>query len=129
MGNTTSMNQHLDDSKVYLGKSQICEGYGVFAKQAISEGELIEIGIMTRLTNVDGNENPHLFTWSDDRKVWATGSGHLPFYNHSEEPNCTKKGDLPNDTLSVYACRNISAGEELTSKYYSKKWRKCFQNF
>ena len=123
------MNPYLDDSKVYVDKSNICSVYGVFAKQAISKGELIELGIMTRITGADGNENPHLFTWSDDQTIWAMGSGHLPFYNHSETPNCEKKGDLINDTLSVFALQDISAGEELTSAYYSKKWRKCFQGF
>jgi SET domain-containing protein len=129
MGGTISMNEYIDDSKVYLDKSKVCEGYGVFAKVAIKKDEVVEIGLMTRIKNVDGNENPHLFTWSDDRKVWASGSGHLPFYNYSDEPNCIKKGDLPNDKLKVLAIRDISVGEELTSTYYSKKWRKCFQSF
>ena len=124
-----TMNKYIDCSKVYIDKSNICDGLGVFAKQDLVEGELIETGIMTRLTNVDGNENPHLFTWSDDRTVWSCGSGCLPFYNHSDISNIKKVGDLPNDTLKVYAVRNIKKGEELVSTYYSKKWRKCFQLF
>ena len=123
------MNKYLDDNKVYLDISTVCVGYGVFAKQDIKKDEVVEIGIMTRLKNVDGNENPHLFTWSDDRKVWAMGSGHLPFYNYSDTPNCRKKGDLPIDVLTVYANCDIKKGTELTTKYYSKPWRKCFRNF
>ena len=114
-------------SKVYVDNSQY--GYGVFAKQDISKGEIIETGLMIRLFNVDGNENPHLFTWSDDRQTWATGSGCLPFYNHtSGEPNMKKQGDLVNDTMIVYALRDIKSGDELVSQYYSAAWRKCFSD-
>lgn len=112
-------------TKVYVAKSRY--GLGVFARQQIKVGEIIETGLMYRLVNVDGNENPHLFTWSDDRKTWAAGSGCLPYYNHtSEEPNMKKIGDLNNDTMIVVALRDIEPNEELVSTYYSAKWRKCF---
>ena len=64
-------------SKVYVSKSQY--GLGVFARNPIKSGEVIETGLMIRLVNVDGNENPHLFTWSDDRLTWASGSGCLRY--------------------------------------------------
>jgi SET domain-containing protein len=112
-------------SKVYIGQSKY--GYGVFAKDDYKKGEIIETGIMMRMTNTDGNENEHLFTWSDDRTVWASGSGCLPFYNHaSGEPNIKKIGDLKNDIMTVIAVRDIKKDEELVSKYYSANWRKCF---
>ncbi len=114
-------------SKVYVDKSQY--GYGVFAKKDLVQGEIIETGLMMRMNNVDGNENPHLFTWSDDRKTWAAGSGCLPYYNHtSGEPNMKKHGDLIGDTMVVVALRDIKAGEELVSQYYSASWRKCFSD-
>lgn len=114
-------------SKVYVGPAQY--GMGVFAKQNIKQGEIIETGLMMRMTNVDGNENPHLFTWSTDRKTWAAGSGCLPFYNHtSGEPNMKKHGDLSADTMVVVALRDIKMGEELVSQYYSASWRKCFSD-
>lgn len=113
-------------SKVYVDKSNY--GYGVFAKQNLKVGEIIETGLMYRLVNVDGNENPHLFTWSDDRQTWAAGSGCLPYYNHtSGEPNMKKVGDLINDKMLVVALKDIKAGEELVSQYYSSSWRKCFK--
>ncbi len=114
-------------SKVYVDKSQY--GYGVFAKKDLVLGEIIETGLMMRMNNVDGNENPHLFTWSDDRKTWAAGSGCLPYYNHtSGEPNMKKHGDLIGDTMVVVALRDIKPGEELVSQYYSASWRKCFSD-
>ena len=112
-------------SKVYVGQSQY--GRGVFARKNISQGEIIETGLMMRMVNTDGNENPHLFTWSEDRKTWAAGSGCLPFYNHtSGEPNMKKHGDLVNDTMVVVALCDIKQDEELVSQYYSASWRKCF---
>jgi SET domain-containing protein len=114
-------------SKVYVDKCKY--GLGVFAKNQIKSGEIIETGLMNRLVNVDGNENPHLFTWSDDRKIWAAGSGCLPYYNHtSQEPNMRKIGDLINDTMVVVALRDIQPNEELVSAYFSASWRKCFNN-
>lgn len=121
------MNEFIDCSKVYVSnKSEF--GYGVFAKFDIKMDDVIEIGLMTRLINVDGNENPHLFTWSDDRKVWAIGSGCLSFYNHSYNPNVKKIGDLENDTMKIIALCDIKKDEELLSKYYSVEWRKCFEH-
>ena len=114
-------------SKVYVAKSQY--GLGVFARNPIKSGEIVETGLMVRLVNVDGNENPHLFTWSDDRQVWASGSGCLPYYNHtSGEPNMKKIGDLATDSMVVIALRYIEKDEELVSQYYSASWRKCFAN-
>ncbi len=117
----------VNSTKVFVANSKY--GYGVFAKQDIKHGEIIETCLMMRMFNVDGNENPHLFTWSDDRKTWAAGSGCLPFYNHtSGEPNIKKIGDLVNDTMIVVALVDIKAGDELVSQYYSANWRKCFSD-
>tara|TARA_R110000744_G_scaffold165462_2_gene282586 strand:- start:178 stop:537 length:360 start_codon:yes stop_codon:yes gene_type:complete len=104
-------------------------GLGVFATQDIKKDTIIETGIMSVLTNVDGNENPMLFTWSDDRTKWAIGSGYLHFYNHSDNPNIKKDGDLKNNKMIIYAIKDIKKGEELVGTYYSKKWRKCFSTF
>jgi len=113
-------------SKVYIDNSPY--GYGVFARHNLKQDEIIETGLMCRMFNTDGNENPHLFTWSDDRKTWAAGSGCLPFYNHtSKEPNMKKVGDLQNDKMLIVAVKDIKAGEELVSQYYSASWRKCFK--
>lgn len=117
----------IDCSRVYVKQS--LHGYGVFARQAFKAGDTIEMGIMYRLKNVDGNENPHLFTWSDDKTVWAGGSGCLPFYNHSDQPNIVKKGDLINDRMTIFSLRDIQKDEELVNTYFSKKWRTCFQDF
>ena len=104
-------------------------GYGVFAQKDLRKDETVETGLVTVLQGVDGNKNPHLFTWSNDRQTWAAGSGCLPFYNHSDEPNVKKVGDLINNTMKVVALRDIKEGEELRNTYFSKSWRACFQDF
>lgn len=114
----------VDCSKVYVDKSEY--GLGVFAKQDLHKDELVEIGIVYRLKDVDGNINPNLFTWSNDRQTWAAASGCLPFYNHSFEPNIKKVGNLEKDTLNIVALRDIKAGEELRNCYMSSTWRSCF---
>ena len=115
-------------NKIRLGVSEL-GGYGVFATDNIKKDELIEIGVMALLNNVDGHENPLLYNWSEDNKGWAIGTGYLHYYNHSETPNIKKNGDLKNNRIEVYALRDIKCGEELRGYYRSKKWRKCFQSF
>ena len=121
------MNEYIDCSNVYIAKCKY--GLGVFACSDFVEGEVIEYGLMTIISCVDGNINPHLFTWSDDRKVWACGSGCLPFYNNnSVNPNVKKQGDLKYNTMQIIALRDIKKGEELMNTYLSGKWRACFKN-
>jgi len=119
------MQNYVNCSRVYVDKCEF--GFGVFANEDILEGEIVETGLMYIIDGVDGNNNPHLFTWSNDRKTWAGASGCIPFYNHSNEPNIKKVGDLVNNTMTIVALRNIKKGEELRNTYYSSKWRKCFK--
>jgi len=121
------MDKYIDCSKVYVDNGYL--GLGVFAKKDFKEGEIIEKGLLEIIKGVDGNINPHLFTWSDDRKTWASGSGCLPYYNHSDNPNIIKKSNLDKNTMEIFALKDIPKGTELRNKYFSKKWRTCFQDF
>jgi hypothetical protein len=53
----------------------------------IVKGDVVEYGIVRVLTNCDGNENPYVFTWSDQvpNTTWATGSGASTYYNTGPE--------------------------------------------
>jgi SET domain-containing protein len=111
--------------KVFVDRSR--HGWGVFARRALAQGDVVETGLMIRLRNVDGHDNPHLHTWSDDRTVWGMPTGCIPLYNHDgERPNVRKIGDLDADTIIVVALRDIAAGEELRNTYLSADWRRCF---
>ena len=103
------------------------KGVGVFAANDISAGQIVERGIVRRLpTGFDGNTSPYVFTWSDDRTVWAIGSGCSTFYNCSDTPNVKMHRDYETDTFKITALNPISTGEELTHVYKSLKWRQCF---
>ena len=57
-------------------------GDGAFAARDIKQGECIEWGIVRRLPpGFDGNAAEYVFTWSDDRTVWAITSGTAAFLN------------------------------------------------
>lgn len=104
-------------------------GAGVFAKRDFKAGEIVEYGIVRRLPDgFDGNASPHVFTWSEDRTVWAIGSGASTFYNCSEEPNTKMHRDYESDSFRIEAIRDIAAGEQLLHTYKSLTWRECFSD-
>lgn len=120
------MNGLVQCGKVFVAESSN-KGVGAFAACAIREGEVVERGIVRRLPSTfDGNSSPYVFTWSEDRTVWAIGSGCSTFYNCSETPNTEMKRDFENDIFEVIALRAISEREELTHVYKSLQWRGCF---
>jgi len=112
--------------KVYLDNCKY--GKGVFARTDIKKGSIIEKGIVAPYDNIDGENIPHLLHWSDDKKTWGIATGLIMWYNHSDNPNAKKMGDLKNNTLEVVALTDIKKGDEIFTKYMSAKWRKCFKN-
>ena len=120
------MNSVVYCDKVYVKKTKD-KGLGVFAKNYIKKGELIEKGVIRRI-EIDGNDCPYLFTWSEDRSVWGFGSGCSTFYNTSLKPNTKMVRYYDEDRYEIYSLRNIERNEELTHKYKSLQWRKCFED-
>lgn len=118
----------VDCSRVYVDHSAR-GGAGAYAAVDIAKGELVERGIVRRLpTAFDGQQSPYVFTWSEDRSVWAIGSGCSTFYNCSDSPNTKMYRDFEGDTFEIFALRDIAAGEELTHVYASLDWRACFED-
>ena len=80
-------------------------GAGGFAAVDIKQGDLVERGITRVLTNCDGNENPYVFTWSEEipNTTWAIGSGCSTYYNTAEEAmaNTHMTRDFENNTFEV----------------------------
>ena len=104
-------------------------GAGAFAAIDIAKGSLVERGIVRVLTNVDGHENPYVFTWSDkgpENTTWAVGSGASTFYNTSISGNTLMERDFDNNSFTITATQDIKAGDELVHVYKSKAWRRCF---
>jgi len=115
----------VDCSKVIV-KNTNTMGLGAFANQNIKRDDLIEKGVVRRIDS-DGHKSPYLFSWSEDRTVWAFASGCATFYNTSLDPNTRFVRNYIADTFEIYAQRDIKVGEELTHKYKSLEWRECFQ--
>ena len=115
----------VDCSKVIV-KNTNTMGLGAFINQNIKRGDLIEKGVVRRI-DTDGHKSPYLFSWSEDRTVWAFASGCATFYNTSLDPNTRFERNYMTDTFEIYAIRDIKVGEELTHKYKSLEWRECFQ--
>jgi len=117
----------VDCSRVEV-KPDAHGGAGAYATVNIAAGDIVETGIVRVLTDVEGNVNPYVFTWSDERpnKVWAAGSGCAMFYNTGNNPNTHMERDFDNNSFSITATKDIKAGEELLHVYKSLQWRKCF---
>jgi len=118
----------IDCSKVYARKDKY-GGVGAFAREDIKRGDVVEHGIVRRLP-VDGNTCPYVFTWSEDRSVWASGSGCSVFYNASIDgsENTQMERSFDTDSFRIYASRDIRRGEELMHLYKSIDWRECFKD-
>lgn len=130
----------VDCSKVYVNTSTYSTEEsifdGAFAKVNIKKGELVEKGIMRRLSDnnnklFDGMQNSYVFTWSDDipNYTWAFGSGCASFYNCEsvKKANTKMVRYFEEDRFEIYAVRDIKENEELTHTYKSLKWRKVFE--
>ena len=101
-------------------------GKGVFALQAIAEGEtLIEyVGEVISWDEAQ-DRHPHdpqdpnhtfYFHVNEDRVIDALHGGNSSrWINHSCAPNC--EADEDNDRIFIKAIRNIAAGEELNYDY------------
>ena len=131
----------IDCSKVVVKRSPLStpdnEFDGAFARVDIQKDEVVEYGIMRRLSDgehegFDGMNNPYVFTWSDDRpnRTWAFSSGCATFYNTGLEGQTNTKmvRYFDEDRFEIYATKDIKAGEELTHTYKSLRWRTVFMS-
>jgi hypothetical protein len=129
----------VDCSKVYVDTSKFATGDnifdGAFASVDIKKGELVEKGIMRRLSDqdnrcFDGMKNSYVFTWSDNRPnyTWAFASGCAAFYNSGleKDTNTEMKRYFDEDRFEIYATTDIKMGDELTHTYKSLQWRDVF---
>jgi len=124
----TDADSLIECSKLYL-KVDAYGGTGAFASVPIKKGDLVEKGIVRRLP-VDGNKCPYVFTWSEDKTIWASGSGCSVFYNASLDgkENTEMKRFFEEDRFEIFALRDIAKDEEVTHLYKSIEWRDCFSD-
>lgn len=97
-------------------------GRGVFALEAIAEGDVVEVCPVIvvpadALEALDGTPlRDHWYGWGEDGDG-AVAMGHGSFYNHADDPNCEYLAHDVLDALVIRALRDIEAGEELTIDY------------
>ena len=129
--NCESCQDLVNCSSVYVTNSTLIPGeIGVFAECDFDIGDVIEHGIVRVLKHVDGNENPHVFTWSDDipNTSWAMTSGCATFYNSSNNANVKMVRDFNTNTYKFIALKKINKDDELFHLYKSISWRECFDS-
>ena len=110
----------VDCSNVYVSVSNFSsennQFMGAFSKKKIMNGELVEMGIMRRLSNnenkaFNGMKNPFVFTWSDDipNHTWAIASGCATFYNSGLKTDTNTKmiRHFDTDTFKIIATKDI----------------------
>lgn len=100
------------------------KGLGVFCKQPIAEGTMIEESPVLVMSdkeryNLDQTLlHDYIFEWKPgNKKLCAMALGYIPIYNHSNHANCEHFMDYKNETISIRTMRDIEAEEELTINY------------
>jgi SET domain-containing protein len=113
------MNYKIESpTKIYVDKSPV-HGWGVFAKEIITQGEIIEECPILTLPISPGEVTPLLidyrFNWPSGtewvEQVLSLGFGSL--YNHSENPNAYWISDLDKKTFKFIATKRIEPNEEI----------------
>jgi SET domain-containing protein len=109
-------------NKIEVKDSPI-EGKGVFAKENIKKGEIIENCHFTileqKFPQIDKKLQEYVFAWPKDLwggksvVVWGFGS----IYNHSKNNNADWKTDEKNNLFTFFAIKDITIGEEICTNY------------
>jgi SET domain-containing protein len=111
--------------KIYIDESTLPNaGRGVFAKEAIQEGECIEQCPVIALDNVKDRARlrktglvNYYFLWGDKRDHAAICLGWGAVYNHSFSPNARYEKVMEDRRMDFYALRDIAPGEEILVNY------------
>lgn len=98
-------------------------GRGVFTKNAIEAGKLIELSPVIVMSGEERKLldktllHDYIFEWGPKKDKCAVALGLVSVYNHSYTANCTYGMYFKRSAISVIAVRDIKAGEELFINY------------
>jgi len=111
-------------SKVAFGNTPD-HGVGVYAKTAITNGELIEVAPLI-LVDSDvmavSNLNDYVYTINKEEDLYAVALGYGSLYNHSDTPNAEWNMDIKKEQLRIIASEDIQEGQEIKVSYGSSYW-------
>ena len=105
-------------------------GRGVFTRQPLVQGEVIEVSPVLVLSKEEMREvektrlHDYIFEWGEDKDHCCVAWGYLSMYNHAEPPNCTYEMDYEEGTIAIRTLRAIEAGEELFISYLPEEGNK-----
>jgi len=114
---------------LYIDVSQD-RGRGVFTRQLLVQGEVIEVSPVLVLSKEEMREvektrlHDYIFEWGEERENCCVAWGYLSMYNHAEPPNCTYEMDFEEETITIRTLRVIEAGEELFISYLPEEGNK-----
>lgn len=123
----TSVNKNSEfiNDKIYLSHSPI-GSRGVFAKEDIQKGEIIEVCpiILEAEDKIIKNSNIMQYVFYSDasESEYAIAFGYGSMYNHNDKNNAEWKVDKPNLKLIITAIKDIQKGDEIYVSYGSKYW-------
>lgn len=111
--------------KIYVDTSDMeGAGRGVYAKEAIAEGELIEQCPVVALEDRKDRDRlrktglvNYYFLWGEKRDHAAICLGWGAVYNHSFEPNARFEKMVEDGRMDFFALRDIAPGEEILVNY------------
>ncbi|MFX1321598.1 MAG: SET domain-containing protein-lysine N-methyltransferase, partial [Promethearchaeota archaeon] len=103
------------------------KGKGLFAKQQIKKGKVINVANVLLIPNKDYElidktiVSNYCFMWENPKYKseykMALAMTNCQFMNHSYTPNVRYEYNYRNDSIKFIAIRDISKGEELTMNY------------
>lgn len=118
--------KNIDQPQQIEVRESLLHGRGVFAKNKIRKGELIEQAPVIFLSDEEKNTlrftklYHYYFLLDHPEKQTAFSFGYASFYNHSPEANAFYTFSRRKNTLNIYAYRSIEAGSEITINYNGK---------
>lgn len=98
-------------------------GRGVFTKDRLAAGELIEIAPVIVMSKKDRQFidqtllHDYIFEWGSSKLECCMALGYIPLYNHSFKANCNYEMHFTRETITIKTNRDIKAGEELFINY------------
>ncbi|SJZ50187.1 SET domain-containing protein-lysine N-methyltransferase [Sediminibacterium ginsengisoli] len=121
-------------SKIEIRKSPV-HGFGIFAREKIFAGELIEQAKLLKLGYRQKAQHDDVindYVWGNKsctctecqtygvKQYLALGFGSI--YNHADKPNTHKNIDFPRQLISFTAATDIDADNEIFTHYGAKYW-------